>query len=560
MVFDGMRPDQVTPEDAPNITRLIANGVLFNNHHAIYPTSTIPNSVAIATGTYPAKNGVPMNSIFIPDFYSRDIGLMESNQTLMEINNYMNGELIRVPTTVQIAQQAGLKTAVIGKKGTVFLHDVKAGGLVISARGHDLEGQETIKDDIFPHKKKIRNKVEIATGWRNAPQNSQTKHVQFFKDAMIKYVLPEKKPDFVVFWVRVPDGVNHKKGFDSEEAKEIIRVIDSSVGELLDYLDTHPEEKARTNIIVTSDHGFSRSTHSEGYPIYRFINTLKESGINVVTASRWQKDSKENDAVIATHAGIFMFIPNHNPEIVRKIATFLQRGVASESSLGLCGVPPRGTYLRVNNLFISPRYDIPGLLTTEDILITKKGEETSVDVMPDIMFAWDYDESTHTQFVGGLSKLNVHGGLGGGNIHAFMAASGPAFKKGFIDTTATGSIDIAPTIVHILGIVPHTDYDGRLLKEALIDGPDTLPQEREVINAGIVTVKGDGVIPDITYEESVTFIRVGETRYLESGRAIRKTLDGKPFRGLAELTNETPLQQCKTRNVPDRIEDEGRNN
>ena len=50
-VWDGLRADDVTPENMPNYFRLAGAGVVFTDHHAVYPTFTMMNSASIATGT-----------------------------------------------------------------------------------------------------------------------------------------------------------------------------------------------------------------------------------------------------------------------------------------------------------------------------------------------------------------------------------------------------------------------------------------------------------------------------------------------------------------------------
>ena len=52
-VWDGLRTDDLTPEITPNYFALARSGVVFADHHAVYPTFTMMNSASIATGTYP---------------------------------------------------------------------------------------------------------------------------------------------------------------------------------------------------------------------------------------------------------------------------------------------------------------------------------------------------------------------------------------------------------------------------------------------------------------------------------------------------------------------------
>src|SRR5262245_46272330 len=65
LVLDGLRPDSITAEETPNLWRLRQEGVNFLNGHAVFPTVTRANATAIATGTYPARNGMFGNQLYV---------------------------------------------------------------------------------------------------------------------------------------------------------------------------------------------------------------------------------------------------------------------------------------------------------------------------------------------------------------------------------------------------------------------------------------------------------------------------------------------------------------
>src|SRR5450631_1767025 len=64
-VWDGLRPDSVSADDTPNLIRLRDEGVLFDEQHATYPTLTMMNAAAFATGSYPAENGFYGNDVWV---------------------------------------------------------------------------------------------------------------------------------------------------------------------------------------------------------------------------------------------------------------------------------------------------------------------------------------------------------------------------------------------------------------------------------------------------------------------------------------------------------------
>jgi predicted AlkP superfamily pyrophosphatase or phosphodiesterase len=51
-VWDGLRPDSIDEQVTPNLARLRdREGTNFTAHHAVYPTFTMMNAAAFATGS-----------------------------------------------------------------------------------------------------------------------------------------------------------------------------------------------------------------------------------------------------------------------------------------------------------------------------------------------------------------------------------------------------------------------------------------------------------------------------------------------------------------------------
>src|SRR5260221_10325253 len=67
VVWDGMRPDFISPEHTPTLYKLAQEGVMFTNHHPVYCSSTEVNGTAIATGATPAHSGIIANYEYLPD-------------------------------------------------------------------------------------------------------------------------------------------------------------------------------------------------------------------------------------------------------------------------------------------------------------------------------------------------------------------------------------------------------------------------------------------------------------------------------------------------------------
>src|SRR5207253_5220173 len=71
---------------------------------------------------------------------------------------------------------------------------------------------------------------------------------------------------------------------------------------------------------------------------------------------------------------------------------------------------------------------------------------------------------------GGKKGKGSHGSLSRFDMHNTLVAAGPDLKAGFINELPTGNADLAPTILHILGVAPACPMDGSILEEALVTG------------------------------------------------------------------------------------------
>src|SRR5262249_47195130 len=66
-----------------------------------------------------------------------------------------------------------------------------------------------------------------------------------------------------------------------------------------------------------------------------------------------------------------------------------------------------------------------------------------------------------------------HGGASPWTVHNTMLAWGPDFKRGVMVKAPTANVDVAPTLMHLLGQDrAAAGMDGRVMLEALAAGPD----------------------------------------------------------------------------------------
>ncbi len=141
---------------------------------------------------------------------------------------------------------------------------------------------------------------------------------------------------------------------------------------------------------------------------------------------------------------------------------------------------------------------------------------------PDIVVAsaWKItpgpDAHTHVEVSNdGYSEYSAGGGmhvtLSPTDLHNLAVASGPDFRRGAVDSLPSGNIDIAPTLLWLMGVKPGQPLDGRVLHEALLAGD----QPFNGAKPGRIDARAE--LSDGVWEQHITFSELGAVRYLEEG-------------------------------------------
>ena len=93
-----------------------------------------------------------------------------------------------------------------------------------------------------------------------------------------------------------------------------------------------------------------------------------------------------------------------------------------------------------------------------------------------------------------------------------LFAKGPDFKQAATVASPTGSVDIAPTILHLLGLPGGETMHGRVLHEALRGGLDTIRWQT-------TTREAERKTPNGRFRQAITVSQVAKTVYLDQGNA-----------------------------------------
>ncbi len=553
-VWDGMRPDSISENDTPHLSAFAKRGTYFADNHSSYPTFTMMNAAAFATGAFSGKSGFYGNTLYRPGAPARTSGgdevdlnapvFTEDFGILKQLDANQDGHLILIGTLFQAAQKAGLKTAAVGKSGPAFLQDYKNGGVMIDERAafplefaRELQaahvalpattpfaypgGALKLAPDngdptLQPGTKHLADHVTPDPSDRSgAPPTATNKYLM---SVYLDYILPQKKPDLSVVWLRNPDTAEHAYGVGAPNYHAALKAQDELLGKLEEKLVELGLEKT-TDLIVVSDHGHSTVSgpldlfplrkvengkigeidNEHGYSVsgeIRLAHELSMAGIRAydgggcmydpvlsgirADGSQLHPDKSADPPACPDYKYAKYTTPDYNllhPFLPREAFVVASNG-GSDYLYHPAHDPERihaavrflQSHEEYGAIFVDERYgDIPGTLPLSIVHL-----ENAEGRNPDIVVGYTYDEHATVQGMPGIEFQGVYGHISRGmhgsfspvDVHNTLLASGPDFRERFTDTLPSGNVDVAPTIAKILGIgLPQAD--GRPLLEAL---------------------------------------------------------------------------------------------
>jgi len=446
VVWDGMRPDFITPQFCPNLYALTTNGVFFKRNHCAYISSTEVNGTALATGVHPGRSRVIANTEYRPEINFTGSFATEGLDAIRRGDLLTDGHYLGAPTLAEILQDNGIATIVAGTKPVVLLHDR-------SARKQSKAEKESVL--LFDGKTIPRAAGEglpKVNDDKNWPSNAvpNTAQDQWTTRSMTRGLWKKGVPKFSLLWLSDPDKSQHDVGVGASNAILAIESSDKNLGEVIKTL----KDKGvydKTDIFVVSDHGFS--TISKGPHVVDILKKAKFS------AFKKNESPEPGDVMVVGLGGsVLFYVVDREEETVRKLVAFLQQS-------DFAGV-------------IFSRTKIEGTFPLEAVRYDSKN-----DSGPDVLISlrWtdeknDYGVPGMFYSVEGTKGKGSHASLSRFDMRNTLVAAGPDLKKGFTSETPSGNIDLVPTVLHILGVKPPKPLDGRVLFEALATHSGALPK------------------------------------------------------------------------------------
>ena len=368
MVWDGLRPDSVTQRDTPNLFRLSREGVRFDRHHSMFPTLTMVNAAALATGASPGVNGIEGNVIYFPpgtmpaqsaaaptppsdaaagtaamaapssdtaarppdapqpqDSKGRMV-FLEASNAVVDLNepSGLAGRLMGLDTVAQEVAREGGYIAIIGKQGPTILFDNRMKSVV---DGKDLLGQPhrdfLFISDSFAAPASAAEKIKAAMVSESKSEVYDDARDLNFARMAVEDALPaakraadEGRPALIVFWQHNPDLTQHYAGLGTAAAIDALELSDNNLGRIRAAIDSLGIA-GKTDLIVVSDHGFAT---------IKLRVVLSE----MLVAAGIKQSSKSTDIVVAPNGGADLIYlspaefptPESRRAILQKIVNF----------------------------------------------------------------------------------------------------------------------------------------------------------------------------------------------------------------------------------------------
>jgi predicted AlkP superfamily pyrophosphatase or phosphodiesterase len=571
-VPDGLRGRIVSPQTAPAMAELRDKGVNFKNSHSMFPTFTMANGSAMATGHYLGDTGTFSNTIYTA-FTSVPAGdtvvpFIENDAVLGDVDEHFNGDYLNEETLLKMARAQGFSTAAIGKVGPTLIFDHTDRGkntIVID----DSTGGKTgvpLSDEMKDALTKAG--LPLATpsrgdngkaGDARTPGTTVANVAQqaYMADVATKVVLPmfkaRGKPFVLVFWSRDPDGSQHNTGdslntltpgINGPTSMAGIKNADDNLAQLRKALGDLGLADS-TNIIVSADHGFSTiSKESKTSPSAKisYDDTPKDflpMGFLALDLAKALElplfDPNDKNARVADNAhpkagnGVLGQDPN-KPDLV----------VATNGGSDLIYLPSKDKKLAertvkalleqdyISGLFVDDSLGrVPGTLPLSQIALKGKAVTPNPSIVVNFRtYTTGCDEPTNCSVEVADTVLRqgqgMHGSFGRGDTMNFMAAIGPDFKSGYVDALPVSNADVGATAAKILGLTqkPKGNLVGRAMTEAMPNGATPKATSGSVKSEPA----GNGLRTVLNFQQ------VGSQRYFDAagfpGRTVGLEADG----------------------------------
>ncbi|XP_064625490.1 ectonucleotide pyrophosphatase/phosphodiesterase family member 3-like isoform X2 [Lineus longissimus] len=223
---DGFLASYLLKNVTPTFKRFQKCGVSAPYMRPVYPSKTFPNHYSIATGLFPAWNGITGNIMF-----DKKLGKVFRLSTSEKFNpEWYQGEPIW---------------------NTVTKHNKTSASYFWVGSDVPVEGMYPKYYKNFTSGIPFEEEVDEVLKWIDMPE--------------------DKRPNFITMYFNEPDSAGHRYGPDSPEVKKQIEYVDSIIGMMMNGL-VDREIHNCVNVIVVADHGMAETSCDRVVLVKDYVN------------------------------------------------------------------------------------------------------------------------------------------------------------------------------------------------------------------------------------------------------------------------------------------------
>jgi len=451
-ILDGLRPDLVTPDLTPNLLRLASQGTWFREARSVFPSVTRVAAASIGTGTVPAAHGIMGNSFLFPPLSTAKTFDSRYYRDVLAAETAAHGHLVTVDGLGDRLAASGRRFAIVhtGTAGaTHFLNPRAAhyGHWTFSIHGRDATTTPQAVDEAAAV-------LGPVVAERDVPRLGD---ITYAANVLIDYVLPRLDPDVALIWFSEPDTAFHYREIGSSTSLAALKHVDTQFGRILDWVAAQPNAE-EIAVIAASDHGHVTTTRQ--VPLN---DLLTQAGFPA-------REGNLDDAVLATTGGNSgeIRVLNGDQRTTGRVAAWL----LEQDFTGM--------------LFARNRNDVEGEWPgTFGLNLVGMAHERA----PDLFFILRSEEAEDHYGLPGRCLFTdsvplgggLHGGLNRYELNTVLIVGAPgAAAAGVVTAAAASIIDIAPTVLDLLGVPAAPGMTGTSLL-----GWRSWPDEATTFGAGV---------------------------------------------------------------------------
>ncbi|WNJ87999.1 alkaline phosphatase family protein [Bosea sp. 685] len=439
-VFDGLRPDFVTPERMPNLSGFAEGSSWFRQARSVFPSLTRPASASIATGAPPRVHGVVGNSFLFPEVTREHILDLGSLDDILLAERHTEGRLVDTDTFADVLARNGRSMACVhsGSAGAAYVMNPRAarnGHWTFSIHGRDGSVTPEAVDEVVARFGPLPP--------RELPRFAEIDYAEL---VFREHVLERMRPDLALIWFNEPDTSFHYRFLGSDETASVVRAADAAFGRILDWIDRQPDAECYT-VIAASDHG--QITMTETLPLHELLRAAGH-------------ENRQATERMLTGAHIALTDGNMGEIRILQGGTARRDDIANwlmeQDFLGMlfsCGGD--GIEGEVPGTFPLSLVDLDHARAPDLIYVLRSHDGPDAWGHPGVGIVTAGDVP-----VGG----GMHGGLHSDELNTVLIGRGAGFAAGTVDPRSCGIVDIAPTVLAALGLPPAAAMTGRSLLAA----------------------------------------------------------------------------------------------